>query len=51
MGRQFLYNIYYENLKSQEFKLSFYYDPSNGGVIRFKNQGKIEWRKEKHVKY
>ena len=46
IGTQLLYNIYYENLESQEFKLSFYYDPSNGGVIRFKNQEKIEWRRE-----
>ena len=46
MGRQLLYIIYYENLQNQEFKLSFYYDPSNGGIIRFKNQEKIEWRRE-----
>ena len=46
MGRQLLYIIYYKNLQNQEFKLSFYYDPSNGGIIRFKNQEKIEWRRE-----
>ncbi|UCF82108.1 MAG: hypothetical protein JSV50_12950 [Desulfobacteraceae bacterium] len=42
---QILYSIYYENLEDKNFKFSFYYDPSNGGVIRFKNQEKIEWRK------
>ena len=51
MGSQVLYIIYYENLENQEFKLSFYYDPSNGGVIRFKNQEKIKWWKEKYVRY
>ena len=49
--REILYNIYYENLESQEFKLSFYYDPSDGGIIRFKNQEKIEWRKGNYPKH
>jgi hypothetical protein len=49
--RDILYNIYYENLENQEFKFSFYYDPSNGGVIRFKNQEKIEWRKGNYPKH
>ena len=42
---QILYSIYYVNLEDKKFKFSFYYDPSNGGIIRFKNQEKIEWRK------
>ena len=42
---QILYSIYYENLEDKNFKFSFYYDPSDGGIIRFKNQEKIEWRK------
>ena len=42
---QILYSIYYVNLEDKKFKLSFYYDPSDGGIIRFKNQEKIEWRK------
>ena len=49
--RQILYSIYYENLEDQEFKFSFYYDPSKGGVIRFKNQEKIEWRKGNYSEY
>jgi hypothetical protein len=51
IGTQVLYDIYYENLENQEFKLSFFYDPSNGGVIRFKNQQKIEWRKGNYPEY
>ena len=46
-----LYAIQYENMEKQDFKLSFYYEPSDDGVIRFKNQQKIEWRKEKSPEY
>jgi hypothetical protein len=42
-----LYTIYYKNLEGQEYKFSFYYDPIKHGVIRFKNQEKIMWTKEK----
>jgi len=39
-----LYNIYYEDEKGQEYKLSlFYFKTPNGGVIKFKNQKEIKW--------
>jgi hypothetical protein len=41
-----LYSIYYESEEGQTDKISFHYDPSEGGIIRLKNQDKIEWRKE-----
>lgn len=44
-------SIFYAiSLKSQEgyeHQFSFYYDPSNGGRIRFKNQKQIIWTKER----
>ncbi len=43
--KQILYTIYYKRWKGEEYKLSFYYDPSEGGAIRFKNQKEIEWGK------
>jgi len=39
------YNIYYKDLEGNKFKLSFYFDPSIGGTIRFKNQQDIEWKR------
>ena len=44
-GKRILYTIHYENKEGQEYKFSFYYDPSKGGAIKFKNQLRIEWRK------
>ena len=41
----FSYEFYYEDKRGQECKFSFYYDPSEGGAIRFKNQLKIKWKK------
>ncbi len=41
-----LYTIYYKDREGQEFKFSFYYSPSDHGVIRFKNQEQIVWTKE-----
>jgi hypothetical protein len=41
-----LYTISYKNLEGQEYKFSFYYDPTRHGVIRFKNQDKIVWTRE-----
>jgi len=40
-----LYNIRYEDLDGQEYKFSFYFEPSMDGAIRLKNQEEIEWRK------
>ncbi|MEE8300090.1 MAG: hypothetical protein V3R28_02150 [Desulfatiglandales bacterium] len=48
-GKQVLYTfsfeVYYEDKKGQKGRFSFYYDPSEGGAIRFKNQLEIKWRK------
>jgi uncharacterized lipoprotein YehR (DUF1307 family) len=44
-GKQILYTIHYEDKEGQEYKFSFFYDPSKGGAIRFKNQPQIKWRK------
>lgn len=43
--KQILYTIHYKKRKGEECKLPFYYNPSKGGTIRFKNQKEIEWRK------
>jgi len=40
MGRKY-------NKEGQESKFSFYYNPTDHGVIRFKNQDQIVWTKEK----
>ena len=42
-----LCTIYYKNAEGQEFKFSFYYNPTDHGVIRFKNQEQIVWTKKK----
>lgn len=44
-GKRLLYVIHYEDAKGQEYKFPLYYDPSKGGVIRFKNQEQVEWTK------
>lgn len=41
-----LYTITYLSAEAKKYKFSFYYDPANGGVIRFKNQQRIAWAKE-----
>ncbi len=41
-----LYSIHYEVEAGQPYKISLHYDPLDGGVLRLKNQEKIEWRKE-----
>ena len=40
-----LYTIYFHRVGGPEDKVSFYYDPANGGIIRFKNQKHIDWKK------
>jgi hypothetical protein len=42
-----LYTIYYKNKEGEESKFSFYYNPTDHGVIRFKNQDQIVWTREK----
>lgn len=46
----FLYNLTYKNQEGQEYRLSFFYDPERGGVIWFKNQKDILWRKDKRAR-
>jgi hypothetical protein len=43
------YTIHYENVEGQSYKLSFYYYPEKGNVIRLKNQLEFEWRKVKPI--
>jgi len=42
-----LYTFHYKNLEGKEYKFSFFYDPKKPGAIRFKNQDKIVWTREK----
>lgn len=39
------HTISYRNQDGQESRLSFYYDPRDAGVIRFKQQRSIQWTK------
>ncbi len=41
-----LYTISHVNPEGQEYRFSFYYDPAHDGVITFKNQDNIRWKKE-----
>ncbi|MFH1674978.1 MAG: hypothetical protein ABIF87_16360 [Pseudomonadota bacterium] len=41
-----LYTVYFHNLEGLKDRASFYYEPQNGGTIRFKNQ-KQAWSKQK----
>ena len=41
-----LYTASYKNQAGQVYKFSFYYNPADGGTVRFKNQSTIVWRKE-----
>ncbi len=41
-----LYMICYKNTAKQEYKFSFYYDQTNQGTIRFKNQKEMVWTKK-----
>jgi hypothetical protein len=45
----FLYTILYENIHEQRYRLSFYYYPTKGRVIRLKNQTDVEWKKVKPI--
>jgi len=44
-GEALLYTILYLNEARQEYRFTFYFEPSNGGVIRWKNKPDIEWAK------
>jgi hypothetical protein len=38
-----LYGVHYKNDEGLELKHAFYYDPSEGGKIRLKNQESVVW--------
>jgi uncharacterized lipoprotein NlpE involved in copper resistance len=42
-----VYTITHLNHFGQPYNLSFYYEPSGDGIIRFKNQREIAWTKER----
>jgi hypothetical protein len=46
-GESTLYTLTHLNHHGQRFSFAFYYDPTNDGVIRFKNQKEISWTKER----
>ena len=43
-----LYTINYYDTHGIQYTRSFYYDATNGGVIKFKNQKHIPWTKNEH---
>ena len=43
--KKILCTIHYKGCEGQKYKFSFYYDPSECGAIRFKNQTHIKWVK------
>jgi len=45
-GEAILYTITHLNHFGQSYTLSFYYEPSGDGIMRFKNQREIAWTKE-----
>ncbi len=42
-----LYTIHYGNSEEENITLSILYNPANNGTIRFQNQDRIVWIKEK----
>ncbi len=46
-GKLFFYAISHINHHGQRYTFAFYYDPTDGGTIRFKNQKQIVWTKER----
>ena len=41
-----LYTVTYVNIEGKKFKFPFYFDPENGGTVRFQNQPEVIWIKE-----
>lgn len=46
-GGNTLYTVFYVDAQGVEYKLAFYYEPGNGGVMRWKNQQSIAWSRQK----
>ncbi len=42
-----LYIVYYKDDQREKQQISFYYEPIDGGAIRFKNRKQIKWTKFK----
>jgi len=42
-----LYTIHYGNSEDENITLSILYNPANNGTVRFQNQDRIVWVKEK----
>ena len=45
-GESIVYTITHLNHYGQRYRLAFYYDPSTNGIIRFRNQREVAWKKE-----
>jgi len=45
IGEKYLCTVYYQGYEGERYEFTFYYDPSDGGSIRFKNQVTIKWVK------
>ena len=43
-----LYTVTYVNIEGKEFKFPFFFNPENGGTVRFQNQPEVVWIKEKN---
>lgn len=46
-GGNTLYTVFYVDAQGVEYKLAFYYEPGNGGMMRWKNQRSIAWARQK----
>jgi hypothetical protein len=44
-GKNTLYTIDYKNKDGLEFTCSLSYHPENGGIIQFKHQENVQWRR------
>jgi hypothetical protein len=40
-----LFTIFYETKDNLEYQFAFYYEQSEGGILRFKNQKRFKWKK------
>ena len=45
-GGERFFTIYYEDMSRMKQYISFFYDPSDGGTLRLKNQKQMIWKKD-----
>lgn len=45
---EILCTVTYVNIEGKKFKFPFYFNPENGGSVRFQNQPEVVWIKEKN---